>query len=98
MRKQIQRNKNLQKNIVSKELNIQAYLMLTKNQLLPLQFRMQSFLILDKENQKLHVTRKSSFCYATLRGRGSYRIFNLSRAIIKDSINAGLLKGVVNSS
>lgn len=98
MRKIIQKNKILQKNLVHNELELQAYLTLTKTESVPFRFRTKAYLLLNKELKKNYRTRTASFCHATLRGRGSYRIFNLSRSVIKDAVNAGLLKGVVNSS
>jgi ribosomal protein S14 len=98
MRKIIQKTKNVQKQVIQNELELQAYLTLTKNEIIPFRFRTKAYLLLNKELQKGYRTRPASFCQATQRGRGSYRIFNLSRSVLKDAVNAGLLKGVANSS
>lgn len=98
MRKLIQKTKNLQAQALSNESELQVYLTLTKNENVPFRYRTKAALLLNKEIQKGYRTRMASFCHATRRGRGSYRLFNMSRSVLKDAVSAGLLKGVVNSS
>lgn len=98
MRKLIQKTKKLQTQALSNRVDLQVYLTLTKNELVPFRYRTKAYLLLNKELKKGYRTRIATFCQATQRGRGSYRIFNMSRSVLKEAINAGLLKGVVNSS
>lgn len=98
MRKIIQKTKNLQNQALANAIDLQVYLTLTKNELVPFRYRTKAYLLLNKEIKKGYRTRTATFCHATQRGRGSYRIFTMSRSVLKDAVNAGLLKGVVNSS
>lgn len=98
MRKRIQKTKLIQRQSIANETDLQAYLTITKNERIHFRFRTKASLLLSKEVRKGFSTRSGTFCQATLKGRGSYRIFGLSRSVLKDAVNAGLLKGVVNSS
>jgi len=98
MRKLIQKTTKLNKQALLNAVDLQIYVTLTKNELIPFRYRTKAYLLLNKEIQKGYLTRVTTFCHATQRGRGSYRVFNMSRSVLKDAVNAGLLKGVVNSS
>ncbi|ATY93573.1 30S ribosomal subunit protein S14 [Candidatus Hodgkinia cicadicola] len=71
---------------------------MTDNKRIPIQYRYHALVEMTKLPRLSSITRKKNRCFITGRTRGYYRRFGISRIMLRQLGNAGLLPGVVKSS